>query len=77
MTLFGAGRTTPHAFANTPLCAEGLKPSKSRSFTSRKEKMLVPRKHYLRYSSWKAQDAQSPSQPTACAPGTSGEFLAR
>lgn len=74
--LFSAGRTAPHAFAKAPLSAEGLKPSKSRSFTLGKEKIRVPRKHSLSYWSWKAQDAPTPSQPIARAPGTSRQFLA-
>lgn len=72
--LFVARKTAPHAFAEAPLSAEGPKPSKSSSFTSRKEKIEAPRKHYLCHMSWKAQDAQTPLQPISCALGTRGNF---
>lgn len=72
--LFIARKTAPHAFAKAPLSADGLKPSKSSPFTSRKENIEVPRKHYLCSMSWKVQDAQTPLQPITCALGTSGNF---
>lgn len=47
MVLFGAGMTKPHAFAKAPLPAEGLKPSKSCSFTLREGKDSSAKKALL------------------------------